>query len=345
MRCAGTDPGTSSLDVLVLDAGQVAAQERFLPAQLQADPQLPIRWLRQQEPLDLIAGPSGYGVPLVRASDFTDRDRALMTLVRPDERGQATGVTGFSALLRNLSASGLPIVFLPGVIHLPTVPAHRKINRIDLGTADKLCVAALTLAQRSAAPGIPFGDYNGCLVELGSAFTACLVIQGGQVVAGLGGSSGPPGWSSQGAWDGETAYLCSPLAKADLFIGGVRSVSAPMQGEEWFREGLIQAVAGLRAVTPFDEIVLSGRLLETEPDLTGRVEADLMRLAPVFRLQSFPGAWVKHAAQGAALLADGLAGGAWAPLIERMQLRGAGGTVLDWLAHPRADAVRGWFAS
>lgn len=343
MRVAGTDPGTSSLDVLLLDAGRIAAQERFSPAQLQAEPLLPVHWLRQHEPLDLIAGPSGYGLPLQPAGACTDRDLALMALVRPDERGRAHGVTGFSSLLRTLSESGLPIVFLPGVIHLPTVPIHRKINRIDLGTADKLCVAALALAQRSTARRIPQNLYHGCLVELGSAFSACLVLHEGQIVDGLGGTSGPPGWSSMGAWDGEVAYLGSPLTKADLFAGGVHSVNDRRMAEAWFCEALIKALAGLRAVTPFDEIVLSGRLLETEPEFTARIEADLIRLAPVFRLGSLPGAWVKHAAQGAALLADGLAGGEWAPLVEQMQLRGTRGTVLDFLHHPRAEAIRSLF--
>jgi predicted butyrate kinase (DUF1464 family) len=52
---------------------------------------------------------------------------------------------------------------------------------------------------------------------------------------------------------------------------------------------------------------------------------------------------VKHAAQGAALLADGLAGGRYAPLIEQLALRQAAGSVLDWLQYPRADEVRAWF--
>jgi predicted butyrate kinase (DUF1464 family) len=49
---------------------------------------------------------------------------------------------------------------------------------------------------------------------------------------------------------------------------------------------------------------------------------------------------VKQAAQGAALLADGLAGGTHAGLVESLGLRQAGGTVLDWLRHPRAEEVR-----
>ena len=44
------DPGTSSLDVLVLEDGQVVAQERFAPQDLQANPALPLTWLQQQAP-------------------------------------------------------------------------------------------------------------------------------------------------------------------------------------------------------------------------------------------------------------------------------------------------------
>jgi predicted butyrate kinase (DUF1464 family) len=49
---------------------------------------------------------------------------------------------------------------------------------------------------------------------------------------------------------------------------------------------------------------------------------------------------VKQAAQGAALLADGLAGGPQAPLVQSLHLRQAEGTVLSWLRHPRAADVR-----
>jgi predicted butyrate kinase (DUF1464 family) len=344
LRVAGTDPGTSSLDVLVLEDGAVLEQVRFTPGELKADPTAPVRWLEARGPFALVAGPSGYGLPLRQARECGAADLALMTLVRPDERGpgdeRRRGVLGLSSLLRALCASSLPVAFLPGVIHLPTVPAHRKVNRIDLGTADKLCVAALALARRAARLGVALADYSGCVVELGSAFTACVVLAGGRVVDGLGGTGGPVGWGSGGAWDGEVAYLLSPLAKRDLFAGGASSVHDAERGRRLFRESLLRAVAGLRAVTPFEEMVLSGRLLEVEPELAGQIEADLGRAV---RLESLAGAWVKHAAQGSALLADGLAGGRYAPLVERLGLRGAGGTVLDWLTHPRAQEVRGWF--
>jgi predicted butyrate kinase (DUF1464 family) len=107
------------------------------------------------------------------------------------------------------------------------------------------------------------------------------------------------------------------------------------QARTLFRESLLKAVVGLHSVTPFRQVILSGRLLETEPALSDEVSADLGRVVPVTRLPSLPGAWVKQAAQGAALLADGLAGGTNAGLVEHLELRQAAGTVLDWLRYPR----------
>jgi predicted butyrate kinase (DUF1464 family) len=338
-RVAGADPGTSSLDLLILADGVAQDQCRFSPSQLQGDAALPARWLAERGPFDLIAGPSGYGLPLVSAHSCTEHELALMTLVRPDERGRNQGVLGFATVVRALCMSGLPVLFLPGVIHLPTVPAHRKHNRVDLGTADKLCVAALALAQAGARKANDFSECRFCLVELGTAFTACLVVDGGRVVDGLGGTSGPVGWGSAGAWDGETAYLLSPLSKGDLFAGGASAADVADRAE-LLSESVLKAVAGLQAVTSVAEVVLSGRLLETEPAVAQAVAAALARLGSVNVLRPLPGAWVKQAAQGAAVLADGLAGGKHRVLVDSLAVRQATGTALSWLRHPRADEVR-----
>ncbi len=336
-RVAGCDPGTSSLDILAIDDAGVVGQVRFAPDELRADPTLPIQWLREHGPFDLIAGPSGYGLPLVRAADCTDSQLELMSLVRPDERDTSKGVGGFSAVVRAFRDSGLPVVFLPGVIHLPTVPAHRKLNKIDMGTPDKLCVAALALAQhnRDEAAGV---------VELGSAFTAILVLKDRQIVDGLGGTAGAVGATSGGAWDGEAAYLLSPLHKGDLFRGGVASAPDREMGKAAFRESFIKTMFGLLNVHGFRDIYYGGSLIRTDSDLVqqalGEVPTSYFHLHYVGDL---PGAWVKHAAQGAALIANGLAGGVFANLVESLKLREANGTVLDWLTHPRAEEVRKWF--
>jgi predicted butyrate kinase (DUF1464 family) len=52
------------------------------------------------------------------------------------------------------------------------------------------------------------------------------------------------------------------------------------------------------------------------------------------------GASAKTAAQGAALLADGLAGGRYGPLVDQLDLREASGTALDHLRMHGAGSIR-----
>jgi predicted butyrate kinase (DUF1464 family) len=336
VRVVGTDPGTSSLDLILLVDGSVHDQARLTPDALRADPGILVATLNRWLPLDLVAGPSGYGVPLVRGADLTEADLEQMSLVRPDERGSSVGILGFRSWVRTVAASEMPVVFLPGGIHLPTIPRHRKLNTIDMGTPDKVAVAALALDfDAQGRPGVGRGRYDGstfAVVEIGSAFTAVLVVAGGKLVDAAAGTRGPIGMRSGGAWDGEVAYWRSPLSKKDLFRGGFADMGA--EGAEAFRESLIKHVGGLRALTPFDRIYLSGAA-------TGLGEIDLMARralsgqGTVLTLPDLPGAWVKHAAQGAAILADGLAGGPHAELVGALELRGAAGGVWDFLCPPR----------
>ncbi|HWE38277.1 MAG TPA: DUF1464 family protein [Isosphaeraceae bacterium] len=326
-RVVGTDPGTSSLDLLLLDDGAVAAQTQLEPETLRSRPTLLVETLRSWGPIDLIAGPSGYGLPLVRAGDLTDRDRDLMSLVRPEERGNDLGVIGFRGWVRALVASSLPVVFLPGGIHLPTIPSYRKANAIDLGTADKVAVVALAL-RTHAASGVTLSEATFAVVEVGSAFTAVLVVSNGAIVDASAGTRGPIGVRSAGAWDGEAAYWLGPLSKADLFRGGLTDLGD--DGPPAFRESLVKHVAGLQAIAPFETLYVSGSRADLALGL-------LDRFGTVLSLPNLPGATVKHAAQGAALLADGLAGGRHAGLVAALRLREAAGTSLDGLMTRRAS--------
>lgn len=331
-RVVGVDPGTISIDVCGLDAGRPYLDLSVPTAEALADPTAFVSLLRGESPPDLIAGPSGYGLPLVAAAAATEDDLRLAFLAPPGEEG---GIGGLRRLAQVLAASALPVVYTPGAIHLDTIPPHRKLNRVDLGTADKVAAAALGIASQTERLGCAPGDTSFILLELGGAFTAALAIHAGQVLDGMGGSSGPLGWRSAGGWDGEVAYLAGTVTKDMLFRGGARFLAeqagdGPARARAAFVESAVKAVRALAVATPTPrEILLSGRAL-AEPGVEEGLRAALTVVAPVRRLQGFARV-AKIPAQGAAILADGLAGGRWAPLVETMRIRAASGTALDHL--------------
>ena len=351
-RVAGVDPGTVSFDLCVLQDGEPVVEQVFETGSLSEDSGPVLEGLQRHGPYDLVYGPSGYGLPLVAAADVGERELAEMVLVRPDEARAEAGVVGMRSLLRALARSGLPVVFGPGVIHLPSVPRHRKYNRIDLGTADKVCAAAYAIVDQSIRRAIPPSETAMVLLELGGAFTAALAIAGGQIVDGLGGSSGPLGVRGAGALDGELAYLLGPtLRKQTLFTGGALDPtgavqlcdlaalwSAPKHAEGWtaLLEAAAKAARALLVSVPAPhEIVVSGRLARV-PELVAALDSSLGDVAPVIAL--VPGR-ASAAAHGGALLADALAGGRNALLAEVLRLRESRGTALDHLRVAGAEAI------
>jgi predicted butyrate kinase (DUF1464 family) len=351
-RVAGIDPGTVSFDLCVLQDGEPVVEEVFETGPLSEDSLPLLDALARNGPYDLVYGPSGYGLPLVAAADVGERELSEMVLVRPDEARAAAGVGGMRSLLRALAASGLPVVFGPGVVHLPSVPPHRKYNRIDLGTADKVCAAACAIVDQSTRRAIGLQETAMVLLELGGAFTAALAIDEGQIVDGMGGSSGPLGVRAPGALDGELAYLLGPALRKDtLYSGGalnpagaldmtdlpaVWASSAHAEGWTALLEAAAKAVRALLVSVPTPrEIVVSGRLARL-PELIATLGSSLDAVAPVVALA--PGR-ASTAARGGALLADALAGGRNAPLAELLRLRESSGTALDHLRVAGAQAI------
>jgi len=326
----GLDPGTVSLDVCGLVDGQLYLDRSWPTAEFLANPDGLLDLLTGSGAPDLVAGPSGYGLPLLHSAQATEDDLRLAFLAQPDEAG---GIGGLRRLARRLAHSNLQMIYTPGVIHLDTVPVHRKLNRVDMGTADKLCAAALGIHQECHRRGCSPEEVSFVLLELGGAFTAGLAVERGQVVDGLGGTSGPIGWRAPGALDGEVAFLSGHISKAALFQGGVttlveREPHRRTVAVDAYIEGAVKAVRLLRCSAPSaHDVLLSGRQ-STEPDIQERLAQQLADVGPVRLLRGFA-AVAKQGAQGAALLADGLTGGRHAPLVERLRLRHASGTVLD----------------
>lgn len=299
-------------------------------------------------------GPAGYGLPLVPAGRVGERELALIVLKRADEPAAGAGIAGMRSIVRALIATRTPLVFGPGVIHLPTVPEHRKWNRIDLGTADKVASAALGIVDQAERLGIPYEETRFVLLELGGGFSVALAVDSGQIVDGIGGSAGPIGARACGALDAEAAYLIGgALSKRTVFSGGAldpdgdldlgapealrRLREDPRARDGWLalEEGAAKAALALTASVPEPrEVLVSGRLASA-PGLLDALAERLQNVAPVR-----PALPVKSAARGAALLADGLAGGSYAPLVARMRLHEACGGVLDHLRMYGAERIR-----
>jgi len=344
-RVVGIDPGTITFDVCGLDDGRVFLEQSFPTSEALADPALLVGILERAAPLDLVAGPSGYGLPLTRVQDVTDADLRLAYL--PDQSSSG-GILGLRRLMRALAQSSVPIVLTPGVVHLPSVPTHRKVNRVDMGTADKVCAVALALHDQSQRRRCAPRDVSFILLELGGAFTAAIAVEQGRIVDGLGGTSGPLGLRAAGALDGEVAFLAGAVTKRHLFGGGVATIAGapdatadalaalttPESRIAWeaYIEQAAKAVAALLVSTPHvTDVILSGRAaqIETVRDALSRRLALLRPQAVIRPLIGFGAS--KQGAQGAALIADGLADGRFAGIVDALGIRDARGTVLDHL--------------
>src|SRR2546426_212011 len=226
-----------------------------------------------------------------------------------------------------------------------------------LDAAETVCVAALAIDEQAGRFARPLADVSLVLLELGGAFTAAVAVAGGRIVDGVGGSSGPLGFRAAGALDGEVAYLAGAVPKQLLFGGGAAAIAGgdadaasperlgrPTTTQEQAAgdavvEGAAKTPIPLReALPPPNEFVLAGRLARGEPGREGGPRR-LSGHAPTRLLDGFAQV-AKQGAQGAALVADGLAGGAHRELVETLGIREARGTVLDHLYVVPRDAAR-----
>jgi predicted butyrate kinase (DUF1464 family) len=331
-RVVGIDPGTVSIDVCGLMDGELYLDRSWSTQDALANPDGFLQLLTGSGAPDLVAGPSGYGLPLIRSEMLSEDNLRLAFLAPPGEPG---GIEGLRGLVRGLNQSGLALVYTPGVIHLDSVPEHRKLNRVDMGTADKVCAAILGIYEECRRQSCRPEQVSFILLELGGAFTAGVAVEHGQIVDGIGGTGGPIGWQAPGALDGEVAYLAEHITKAALFQGGVTSLldREPARQAVALRayvEGAAKAVRQLRGSAPSaGDVLLSGRN-SARDGVVEYLASELADIGTVRPLRGFA-AVAKQGAQGAALVADGLAGGRHAALVTRVGLAQARGTVLDHL--------------
>jgi predicted butyrate kinase (DUF1464 family) len=353
MKALGIDPGTSSFDFCVLDDElNTAVYEDSVPTSIVAKSPESLLSVVQEADADVIVGPSAMGLPVTHIADLTDLELAQATLGKNTEVDIA--IRQFIMMQKELN---LNVFFTPNVIQLPTVPLHRKRNKVDMGTADKTCIAALAIWDYKNRHESGYKDANVVVLELGFGFNAITAIAAGKLVDGIGGTIFPgPGYLTIGAMDLEIAHTLGSFSEEQLGFGGIAYAAGEViPPEEYVErledenlvtawdslvEGIVKATA--MELTVFEEnpteIILSGRLTRV-PKLYSRLVESLRRYdIPIRKLEGYA-TKSKEAAQGAALIASGLAGGTYAELVDVLELRGAKGTVLDYVRWPGFNAA------
>jgi len=375
VKAIGIDSGTKSMDLFGFDdeTGEVIVDVSVDRNRVTENPAVIVELLREVQAehgkIDAIVGPCGYGIPLKPAREATDSEIALATFITEADVKRRLKIVGLRELMLLLrEAEDLKVYFTPGVIHLPTVPEWRKANRIDLGTADKVFTVALAMVREAERKGIPYPQTNLIAVEVGFAYTSAMAVKNGQIVDAMAGTAGFPGYLGMGFMDGELAYALAnaldDFGKLVLFQGGASYVAGidpfSVSPEEFVKlakedegvakgysamiEAIVKDVFSLLPSVRPESIYISGRFSRI-PEFFGDVKDALEKAferygfsVEVLKLQSR--AKAKEAAEGSAVIANGIAGGVYRELVESLKLGESSGAIFDWVNLKEREKLR-----
>ena len=346
MRVCGIDPGSKSWDFFGLEDDKIILDTSIPTKELIREPQKAIAIIKSVENIDLITAPSGFGLPLKKVKDLSEKD-IFFTLLKFEQQ-EKNKLIGLGKILRLIKAENIPGVIVPGVKHLPTVPRYRKINKIDMGTADKLCTAVTGIRDQIDRFNIGPENSNFIMVEIGYGFTAVLAIENGQIVDGIGGSN-IMGFRACGSLDGELAYLIKNIKKKNIYKGGVayisgysnmslKEITLLAEKDDQIKTALKAYISSVKKAVfgisssfsskeKISEILLAGRGAELKY-LREKIVNALNEIAPARLMKSYSQI-AKHGAQGAAFIANGILGGEFQPIIDNLKIKEASGSILD----------------
>ncbi|NHJ20639.1 MAG: DUF1464 domain-containing protein [Candidatus Lokiarchaeota archaeon] len=345
-RVIGVDPGSKSWDFFGIANKEIILDTSIPSKELIEDPSKALKIIKSVDNIDLLVAPSGFGLPLKKVSEITEED-VFLILLKFGGR-EKNKLIGLGEILRLIRAEKIPSVVIPGIKHLPTIPRYRKINKIDMGTADKLCTAVTGIRDQVERLDISPNNSNFIMIEIGYGFTSILAIENGQVIDGIGGSN-IMGLRACGSLDGELAYLLKKINKKVIYSGGLSFIAGQLNlslneiisrakrdsqtnlALNAYLSELIKAILSISSSysnkNKIMEIMLAGRSSELQY-LKEIIHDRLEDLYPVRLMRSF-GKTSKHAAQGAAFIANGLLGGEFEPIINNLKIKEAKGTILD----------------
>jgi len=245
-------------------------------------------------PEPTIALPFGRGTTsLSRLSALTDQQLHAITSPLNKQQPQAD----LQQILIAIKALSLDSYCLPSIKHLPSVPMHRKLNPIDLGTPDSLCIVA-TLMYRLCERQTAWSEMNFLCVVVGYNSKSIVVVENGHIVNGI-----------------DQDHLSDPgyaEATAKSFVDDTGTRRAT---KEAFWEELIRDLAGLMAIHHLEDIIVLGKYKD----------AFVERFADTYQVYFFPhgepGTEGYEIAIGAAIIAEGLRHpGLAAEVVQRLQI-------------------------
>jgi len=325
MRVIGIDPGTYSFDLFGMENNQkIIADESITSVDIFKNPYILIKKLEELLPLNIIIGPSGYGIPLKHISDITLDDIGKMI---PLNTNVAVN-EGIKNVLLEMKRLKMPVCFTPGVNHLKTVPSYRKWNKFDMGTADKVCSVALGIKNQSERLNIPFSKTSFVYIEIGYGFTAVMAVEKGTIIDGIGGTNGSIGFLGCGGMDAEIAIrLKPPLTQETVFRGGLRDfVGKEIEPRDLIEfkqaimllcESIEKDVASILVSTRNPkEIILSGRLAGLD-FIKDNLSQRLNKYASVTKVNRLSRI-AKESACGAYIIGEGLLDGRYKELVKNL---------------------------
>jgi predicted butyrate kinase (DUF1464 family) len=366
VKAVGIDSGTKTLDIYGFDDqnGEVLVDFALSREEVTKQPSLVIDKLKEIQKthgkIDAIAGPAGYGLPLQKATGASDEDITLATFVTQTDVERRLKIVGLRELMHLMKETpNLNIWFTPSVIQLPTIPEYRKANRIDMGTNDKVPTAVLAVKDQAERLGIGYNETSFIVVEIGYAYTSAMAVKGGQIVDAMAGTAGFPSFLGGGFFDGELVYglanTVKDFPKMMLFAGGAAAVAGfdttkPIAeffaaaktdpkvraGLDLMLESIVKDMASLLPSVKPKEIVLSGRFSKI-PEFHSMIKERLGAFFGEIGLKTDVvqlGGYAKNAkgaAEGAAIIANGIAGGKYAAIVDVMKIRESSGGIFDHL--------------
>jgi predicted butyrate kinase (DUF1464 family) len=342
----GVDLGGRRIIKKALKGCEVILDTSIPSKEIIQEPQKAINLIKSIENIDMMVAPSGFGLPLKDVKELTKKD-IFFTLLK-FEREDQKKLLGLGEILRLIKAESIKAVIVPGVKHLPSVPNYRKINKIDMGTADKLCTAVVGIRDQTETYQIEPEESNFIMVEIGYGFTAVLAIENGQIIDGIGGSN-IMGFRACGSLDGELAYLIKDIHKKNIYKGGVASIAGfsdlslkeitlLAENDEQVKIALKAYISSVKKAVfgisssfskkvKIKEILPAGRGANLRY-IEDRIENGLSDVAPV-RIMKTYSQIAKRAAQGATFIANGLLGGRFKQIINNLKIKEASGSILD----------------